>query len=86
MERPYCDWKTKLETNISYAVTDLVIVVYTLRGVLLCNRLSENSPVFEKPQRIRVRSSLACVSEIFISDRRGTVTILSGNIGFLDGQ
>ena len=34
-----------LPLSISYAVTGLVIVVYTLRGDLLCNRLSENSPV-----------------------------------------
>ena len=62
MERPYCGWQTKLDTSISYVVTGLVIVVYTLREDLLCNRLSENSPVSGKPQRIGVRSSLTCVN------------------------
>ena len=62
MDRPYCDWKTKLDTSISYAVTGLVIVVYTLRGDFLGNRISENSPVFGKPQRIGARSSLTCAS------------------------
>ena len=62
MERPYCGWKTKLDTSISYDETGLVIVVNTLRADLLCNRLSENSPVFGKPQRIGVRSSLTCAS------------------------
>ena len=46
MERPYCGSKTKLDTSISYVVTGLVIVVHTLRENLLCNGLSENSPVF----------------------------------------
>ena len=55
-------WKTKLDTSISYAMRGLVIVVYTLRGDLLCNRFFENSPVFGKPQRISVRCSLMCVS------------------------
>ena len=62
MKRPYCGWKTKLDMRKSYAVTGLVIVVYTLRGNLLGNRLSENSPVFGKPQRIGVWSSLTCAS------------------------
>ena len=66
MGRPYCDWKTKLDTSISSAVTGLVIVVYTLCGDFLCNRFSENSLVFEKLQRIGVRSSLTCVFQKFL--------------------
>ena len=87
MERPYCDWKTKFDRSISYAVTGLVIAVNTWRGDLLCNRLSKNSPVFGKPQRSA--SGLVWrvwVSEIFISYRKGGVVILSSHIGFLDSQ
>ena len=45
---------------------------YTSRRNFLCNELSENSPVFEKPQRIGVRSSLTCVSfrNFYISQER----------------
>ena len=59
-------------------------VVHTLRGFLLCNRLSEDSPVFVNRQRHLFGS--VWVPDIFIFYRIDVFDISSHLIGFLECQ
>ena len=63
----------------------LVNAVYTLREFLLRNRLSADSPVFRKNQRIGVLSNLTCLNsrKFYILQKINVDISMSGHSAFL---